>query len=101
MNGEAHMEWVDSKEDWISEPVLWTPTWVHLGKLTAVTECEFLLVDAKFFGEIVNLNPPSFKLARAYARDFLRWLNLQARENLSDIAQGEIVGPSVQRMVDE
>merc|ERR1711977_274152 len=50
---EEKEEWVDKGEDWIAEPVLWTAEWVHLGVLTAVTECELLLIDASSFGEVV------------------------------------------------
>ncbi|CAJ1329731.1 unnamed protein product [Effrenium voratum] len=36
--GDEHKELVDKGEDWISEPVLWTPSWVHLGLLMSMTE---------------------------------------------------------------
>lgn len=97
--GQEHIEWVDKGEDWISEPVLWTPAWVHLGLLTAETECELLLVDASVFGKVVVLNPPSHQLLMTYSRNFLRWLNDQGFDSLSDIWQGEEVGNLVRSML--
>lgn len=89
---QEHKEWVDKGEDWIAEPVLWTHAWTHLGSLSAVTECDLLLVEPKKFCELVRLNPAAFQLAAGYAKKFLEWLNSIAQADLSDIWQGEEVG---------
>jgi len=97
--GKLHEEMVDQGEDWISEPVLWMKEWTHLGWLTAITECDLLLVRAKEFGEVVRRNPAAFHLASAYARNYVAWIRSQQPEDLTDITQGEDVGPRVSRFM--
>ena len=64
IEGQAlKMEEVKGNEDWISEPVLWTKDWPHLGFLSAVQETELILVDPKIFASIVQLNPPVYWVA--------------------------------------
>jgi len=92
---EEHKELVDKGEDWISEPVLWTSTWVHLGLLTALTECDLMVLDPSQFGRIVNLNPDANMIATTYVKNFIQWINSVERDGLSDIWQGENVSPRV------
>merc|ERR1712173_515737 len=48
-------------------------------------------MGTKKFSDQVGLNPQALQLASGYARNFLRWLNDQDPNNLSDISQGEDV----------
>ncbi|CAJ1395797.1 unnamed protein product [Effrenium voratum] len=52
---DPRVEVVDKGEDWIAEPVMWTSLWVHVGQLTAVSECDLCAVAPKAFGDIVAL----------------------------------------------
>jgi len=90
--GNAQREYVDHAEDWIAEPVLWTPHWVHMGGLIAITETVLLVVADVKFMEKVRLNPQAFNIAKEYAVQFIDWLNCQEYDQLSDIQQGEKVG---------
>lgn len=82
-------------EDWISEPVLWTSSWVHLGLLISMTESELMVLDPGHFGRVVNLNPDAAALASTYVANFIKWINSVQTDSLSDIWQGENVGPRV------
>uniref|UniRef100_A0A7S2BT85 Cyclic nucleotide-binding domain-containing protein n=1 Tax=Alexandrium andersonii TaxID=327968 RepID=A0A7S2BT85_9DINO len=93
------VEWVDKNEDWISEPVLWTPAWVHLGILQAHTEAELLLIDASKFGGIVSLTPAALAVVRHYARSFLKWMNQMSYDSLSDISQGEDISDKLRQFI--
>jgi hypothetical protein len=88
--GEVHRETVDQKEDWISEPVLWT-SWTHRGLLAALEDGDDLAIDGKKFCEQVSLNPQAHVFAARYAKNFMAWLNQQDFDQLSDISQGEHV----------
>jgi len=99
--GHEHPEDVSKGEDWISEPVLWARAWVHLGLLVAVKETDLLLVDPRKFGEVISLNPVAHSLARTYARNFLHWLNTRQRDTISDIWQGEDVGPTIRSFMEK
>jgi len=92
-------ERVDRGEDWISEPVLWTPTWVHLGGLTAITECNLLLVEPEKFSHVINRSPPAVGLTITYARNFMRWLNARAQDELSDVWQGQHVAATAREFM--
>ena len=46
--------WPGAGEDWISEPVLWTDSWIHLGLLISMTESD-LCLGAKAVRIIVML----------------------------------------------
>eukprot|EP00930_Biecheleria_cincta_P034000 TRINITY_DN23531_c0_g1_i1.p1 TRINITY_DN23531_c0_g1~~TRINITY_DN23531_c0_g1_i1.p1 ORF type:complete len:821 (+),score=139.02 TRINITY_DN23531_c0_g1_i1:68-2530(+) len=97
---EEHKELVDKGEDWISEPVLWIPAWVHLGLLTALNECELMVLDPSKFASIIKLNPDASFLAVTYAKNFLAWINSVERDNLSDIWQGENVSERVVKFME-
>merc|ERR1712176_1477126 len=84
-----NLEYVDSDEDWIAEPVLWTPAWVHVGSLKAESECRLLMVSPPHFGQVITENPSANFICQTYARNFLQWLNKLTNKNLSDIYQGE------------
>jgi len=93
--GIEHPEVVDKCEDWISEPVLWTDSWVHRGGCHALTVCALTLVNPGKFGETIKLNPIAHNLACTYARSFVDWLNAQPWDRISDIWQGEDIGDTV------
>jgi len=90
--GLQHLEWVDKGEDWISEPALWTEQWSHCGRLTAVAHADNVTIDAGSFGDQVKKNPKAHVWVSGYATNFLKWLNSQKIDDLSDISQGEDVG---------
>eukprot|EP00928_Gymnodinium_smaydae_P028032 TRINITY_DN21494_c0_g1_i1.p1 TRINITY_DN21494_c0_g1~~TRINITY_DN21494_c0_g1_i1.p1 ORF type:complete len:809 (-),score=148.05 TRINITY_DN21494_c0_g1_i1:160-2586(-) len=90
-------EMVDKGEDWIAEPVLWLQQWPHLGSLQAMTESDLLLVIPQRFSEILTLNPRVHKLACRYCANYLEWLQNVEQSGLSDISQGEDVGPMLER----
>jgi hypothetical protein len=87
-----HQEVVEKGEDWIAEPVLWVQRWVHRGLLHALADSDNLTIDAKKFAEQVQLNPQAHQFAASYACNFIKWLNDQEWNQLSDICQGEDVG---------
>ncbi|CAK0866887.1 unnamed protein product, partial [Prorocentrum cordatum] len=95
-SGSLCREAVRNKEDWIAEPVLWTK-WVHRGLLTAIEDGDELAIDGKKFCELVCLNPQAYTFAIRYAHNFMKWLNCQELDSLSDISQGEDVGDLVRR----
>jgi len=88
-HGEMHQEWVDQLEDWISEPVLWTHGWRHLGGCVAVNECDLLCVVPKKFSDVMNKNPTAYHLACTYAQNFAKWMNTMDMDEQSDIIQGD------------
>lgn len=86
LNEEQTSELVDADEDWISEAVLWTPNWSHVGQADAYTEVELVLVSPKPFEEILRLVRPVAHIVSRYALNFLKWLETQ---ELSDVIQGD------------
>jgi len=94
-------ERVDRAEDWIAEPVLWTPKWVHLGTLTAKSEADLVLIDGEQFGNIIGRSPHISELVGNYARFFINWMNNQPFESLSDISQGEDVSDMLRGFIKE
>ncbi|CAE7242053.1 unc-103 [Symbiodinium sp. KB8] len=67
------VEVVDKGEDWIGEPVIWTPFWIHVGQLTAVSECDLCAVAPKAFGDIVALVRPVAAIVARYSQKFMLW----------------------------
>jgi len=100
-NGQDSYEWVDGAEDWIAEPVLWTPRWVHLGSLVAYSEADLVLIDGEHFGTIVRLNPAVWQLVSGYARRFMQWVNQMPPSQLSDISQGEDISVKLQGFIEQ
>jgi len=98
--GKERTEHVAKGEDWISEAVLWTPAWVHLGVLNAETECDVLQIDAGKFSGVVRINPEVHRLVSAYAGHFVAWINSQRAEDLSDITQGEAMVDTLKSFID-
>jgi len=97
---DTHKEWVDKGEDWISEPVLWTDHWAHIGLLTATVECELLLVSPDEFASLVKLSPPVWNIVCRYGRNFVRWLNEdESGAKLSDVIQGEDKGDEIRNLI--
>jgi len=90
-DGVECVEWVDRAEDWIAEPVLWTPSWMHLGTLIARQETDLLALLGNKFGEIMARTPQVHSLVSSYAAKFIAWMNSLDRDSLSDVTQGEIV----------
>jgi len=82
-----HSEIVDTDEDWIAEPVLWTAAWYHLGVLVALIPSDMLIVSAKEFAAVIKQNPQALIIARRYARRFMNWFI--EHEPMSDIIQGD------------
>jgi len=89
-DGSSHNEWVDEKEDWISEPALWTTQWIHLGSLSAWAEIELLVVHPEHFSEVVHQTPNLSEFVVNYAQNYLNWVNSLPQDRLSDICQGEL-----------
>jgi len=100
-SGLESTEEVDRAEDWVAEPVLWTPTWIHLGTCVAVSEAALVLIDGATFGNIIGRSPPMFQLVRSYARKFMQWVNEMPIHKLSDISQGEDISTRLQAFIDE
>jgi len=88
---KPHREIVDKSEDWISEPVLWTAAWIHIGGLAAITESDLVLVAPGPFGKMIRMNPVACSLAITYLKNFMNWLNSVPPDDHSDISQGENV----------
>lgn len=82
-------EWVEGKEDWIAEPVLWLRSWYHRGTPAARVESEILLIHPNSFSETVAMNPAAFEVVSLYARRFVDWLTNKPFNSWSDIYQGE------------
>jgi len=100
-NGEEKFEWVDGAEDWIAEPVLWTPRWVHLGSLVACSEADLVLINGEDFGTIIRLNPAVWQLVSSYAGRFMQWVQQTPPSQLSDISQGEDVSDMLRGFIEE
>mmetsp|Transcript_78316 Transcript_78316/g.221445 ORF Transcript_78316/g.221445 Transcript_78316/m.221445 type:complete len:724 (+) Transcript_78316:36-2207(+) len=92
-------EQVDSREDWIAEPVLWTPVWKHLGALLAMEECNLLRVDPTSFSKTIRLNPAVFSQVKYYALRFIAWISDRTLERLSDIGQGEDISGELRSFI--
>jgi len=98
---QPHREWVEKDEDWITEPALWTPDWVTLGKLTAKCVSELLDLSSEHFADAIKRNPQVFDQVSNYARLFLLWMHDKDHDDLSDICQGEVIGGKIRNMLAE
>eukprot|EP00931_Biecheleriopsis_adriatica_P008721 TRINITY_DN109865_c0_g1_i1.p1 TRINITY_DN109865_c0_g1~~TRINITY_DN109865_c0_g1_i1.p1 ORF type:complete len:162 (+),score=28.65 TRINITY_DN109865_c0_g1_i1:33-488(+) len=90
-------EWVDADEDWISEHVLWTDSWYHVGGSQAHTECEFLMVMPKAFEDIVSPVKGLVVIVKSYAKKFMQWVE---QSELNDVIQGDQVGDVIHSFID-
>mmetsp|Transcript_43186 Transcript_43186/g.101531 ORF Transcript_43186/g.101531 Transcript_43186/m.101531 type:complete len:899 (+) Transcript_43186:97-2793(+) len=81
---------VDSGEDWISEPVLWSADWVHVGTCAAKTHCDLLQVVATDCIEVFRQNPNVRAVVTLYASNFMSWINQLTEDKINDICQGEL-----------
>lgn len=88
---------VKRPEDFVAEPVLWTPNWVHLGVLTATSETEVLALDPQKFADIMRRTPDAFSAALEYGRGYVDMLNDLEEHELSDIIRFEKPAPVVQK----
>mmetsp|Transcript_43700 Transcript_43700/g.100872 ORF Transcript_43700/g.100872 Transcript_43700/m.100872 type:complete len:842 (+) Transcript_43700:104-2629(+) len=100
-DGKDKKELVDCKEDWIAEPILWTPSWEHLGVLMVVVTCELLTINGDKFCEVIKLNPQAWSYCAVYAKNFMRWLHKKDADELSDIFQGDIIIKEIECFVPE
>lgn len=92
-------EWVDKGEDWIAEPVLWTPDWFHQGHLVAAQSCDLLMINSAPFPDIVRRNPQAHHIVSGYAIRYIERLN--DASNLSDITQGELETDDIRELLEE
>lgn len=98
--GKEHKEDVDKGEDWVAEPVLWTPRWVHLGVLVAVhAQNHMMLVDSDKFAAIISKTPSAYRIVQHYAVNFMKHLNSVPDEELSDVSQGENLGETIRAFI--
>ncbi|CAK9027753.1 unnamed protein product [Durusdinium trenchii] len=98
---DPRVEVVDTGEDWIAEPVMWTPFWIHVGQLTAISECDLVAVAPKAFGEIVALIRPVAALVARYSSNFMQWVKeLESRDELSDVIQGDEAVDQIRSFLD-
>ncbi|CAK0875625.1 unnamed protein product [Prorocentrum cordatum] len=61
--------------EWVSEAVLWTADWRHMGELMCCYVCPILTVEPETFFKVVHSHPRSWFLAKTYARMFVNWIN--------------------------
>lgn len=84
-------ESVERKDAWIAEPVLWTSSWIHVGRPTAKKESDLLSFSPKDFADTVTLSPSATLVVSTYARCFVTWLNDAIPQELSDLFHTEDV----------
>jgi hypothetical protein len=68
---------------WISEATLWTP-WMHVGVLTAMSECRVVVLSAQTFQDIVYEHDHTDMDPRTYAVEFVNELN-KTEEEVTDL----------------
>lgn len=59
---------------WISEAVIWSAGWEHMGEAKASMECEVLAIGPQVFEDTVMIAKPVAAVMAAYSRDFVLWL---------------------------
>eukprot|EP00930_Biecheleria_cincta_P104822 TRINITY_DN9724_c0_g1_i1.p1 TRINITY_DN9724_c0_g1~~TRINITY_DN9724_c0_g1_i1.p1 ORF type:complete len:694 (-),score=96.95 TRINITY_DN9724_c0_g1_i1:180-2261(-) len=91
-------EFVD-REDWVSEPVLWTAAWFHVGTAVAHSECEVLYISPKPFEDVLSLVKPVASLVSEYGRRLIAWVG--SMEHLNDVIQGDKFGSTIRRFIPE
>lgn len=69
---------------WAGEAVLWT-NWTHRGLLEASIPSEMVAVNPDEFSKVMRMHSKTWKLGRAYGREFVTFMNLIARSCLTDI----------------
>ncbi|CAE8647579.1 unnamed protein product [Polarella glacialis] len=93
-------EFVDAGEDWIAEPILWTPSWVHVGNALAYTDCEMQTVDPKAFARILGLVKPVLAIVSSYGSSFMSWMEEQSGfDDLNDVIQGDKVSDVIRSFI--
>eukprot|EP00931_Biecheleriopsis_adriatica_P015307 TRINITY_DN11776_c1_g2_i1.p1 TRINITY_DN11776_c1_g2~~TRINITY_DN11776_c1_g2_i1.p1 ORF type:complete len:898 (+),score=167.57 TRINITY_DN11776_c1_g2_i1:20-2713(+) len=70
---------------WAAEPVLWL-TWKHMGRLTAMSHCELVLLHAATIHAIMVKGEANFHGISRYARAFARYTKKHPDE-VSDICE--------------
>lgn len=76
---------VVSTTHWLSEAVLWTCDWVYFGSLRALGNVQLLVLDAQVLQELAITFLTSHM--RRYAEFFVEDLNLNSKEELSDVGE--------------
>jgi len=69
---------------WVAEVALWC-SWVHLGDLHAMSECQVICVDKTTFAQSIRTQRWMWASMRRYAANFLRRLNQLCSEDLTDL----------------
>lgn len=98
-DGSQNNEFVDTDEDWITEPAMWTPEWSTLGELVAVTVSEVLEVSAQGFADAIRRTPHVYHRVCIYAMNFMCWINQKDDREQSDICQGDQIGCEIEQML--
>eukprot|EP00930_Biecheleria_cincta_P104823 TRINITY_DN9724_c0_g2_i1.p1 TRINITY_DN9724_c0_g2~~TRINITY_DN9724_c0_g2_i1.p1 ORF type:complete len:726 (-),score=109.06 TRINITY_DN9724_c0_g2_i1:448-2559(-) len=87
IDGDEEVEIVEHGKGWISEQVLWTAEWFHVGEATANSEVEALLISPKKFEEILSEVKPMAAAVSEYGRKIIEWITRE--EHLNDVIQGD------------
>lgn len=87
LDGEEDVAIVEHDKGWISEPVLWTKDWFHVGEANAGSEVEVLLMSPKHFEEILSSVKSVACIASEYGRQLIAWILTE--EHLNDVIQGD------------
>jgi len=96
-----NLQIVESSQDWVAEPVLWTNEWHYLGNLTSVRSAELLRIDPDIFATIVGLNPMAYAIVSLYAVGYTQWLQTLSMDNetLSDISFGDDLAEDLSALI--
>eukprot|EP00931_Biecheleriopsis_adriatica_P085854 TRINITY_DN60639_c0_g1_i1.p1 TRINITY_DN60639_c0_g1~~TRINITY_DN60639_c0_g1_i1.p1 ORF type:complete len:758 (+),score=138.69 TRINITY_DN60639_c0_g1_i1:85-2358(+) len=86
---ESDFVWADADQCWLSEPVLWTSAFWHMGVLTAASETTLMQVEEKDFCKTAAQYPQAEALMRLYAQQYVCWLNVLPWEEKSDLMMRE------------
>eukprot|EP00930_Biecheleria_cincta_P103987 TRINITY_DN96114_c0_g1_i1.p1 TRINITY_DN96114_c0_g1~~TRINITY_DN96114_c0_g1_i1.p1 ORF type:complete len:694 (-),score=109.19 TRINITY_DN96114_c0_g1_i1:45-2096(-) len=97
INDKEVEEYVDSGEDWMSEPILWTAGWFHVGEAKAHTDSELLMISPKSFEEILSLVKTVAAIVSEYGRRFMAYV--ESNESLNDVVQGDEVGELIRDLI--
>lgn len=91
------IENLEAGAGWISEAIIWSAGWEHMGEVKASMECEVLAIGPKVFEDTVMVAKPVAAVMAQYSRDFVRWLMMTG--NFSDIYQSTESSAVVQNFI--
>jgi len=77
--GQLEMNYVKEKL-WLAEAALWV-SWVHVGRLQALQECNVFHLDASKFRELVKFYPTQLPYLKQFARRVLERLADGSQDN--------------------